>query len=165
MKHPILILVGLPGLFILLGGCSTPAFSPPPQKSAAPREAAQIQAPAPSSSLEFQLSPADFEKKFGVARSDMARAPKPRMAPVPPLPAKMIQAKRGGWIDFVMYVDDHARVSKVDVVGYSEPNVVIPASADTIRKWWFFDGTKPGPYLLRTTFTLVGPNQADVAFN
>jgi hypothetical protein len=111
------------------------------------------------------MSPADFETKFGVARSDMARIPKPRLAPVPPLPAEMFQAQRGGWIDFVVEVDDHARVSKVAVVGYSEPNVVIPASADTIRKWWFVSGTKPGPYLLRATFTLVGPNQADVTFN
>jgi hypothetical protein len=95
----------------------------------------------------------------------MKRAPKPRLAPVPPLPFKMVQAQRGGWIDFVVEIDDSARVSMVEVVGYSEPDIVIPASADTIRKWWFSDGTKPGRYLLRATFTLVGPRQADVKFN
>jgi hypothetical protein len=165
MKNHILTLAGLSGLLVLLGGCGTPASSPPAQKGPAPQEAVQIQASAPSRSLEYQMAPADFEKRFGIARSGMARAPKPRLAPVPPLPWNMFEAQRGGWIDFVVEIDIHARVSKVEVVGYSEPNVVVPASADTIRKWWFFDGTKPGPYLLRATFTLVGPNQADVTFN
>ncbi len=163
MKNHTLAVAGLCSV-LLLGGCSTPASAPSTPNGASQREAAQIQVSVPSGSLEYEMPTVDFEKKFGVARADMARAPKPRLAPVPPLPWKMFQAKRGGWIDFVVDVDDHARVAKVEVVGYSEPDVVIPASADTIRKWCFFDGTKPGRYLLRATFTLVGPNQADVAF-
>jgi len=164
MKYQTLAVAGLFSL-LLLGGCSTPASAPSTPNDVSKQEAAQIQVPVPSGSLEYEMPIEDFEKKFGVARADIARAPKPRLAPVPPLPWKMFQARRGGWIDFVVDIDDHARVSKVEVVGYSEPNVVIPASADTIRKWWFFDGTKPGRYLLRATFTLVGPNQADVTFN
>jgi hypothetical protein len=165
MKHHVHSIIGLSGLIILLGGCSAPASSQPASKSTAPKEAVQTQPPTPSSSLEYQMSDADFEKKFGIARSDMARAPEARLATVPPLPAKMFKAQRGGWIDFVVEVDTRARVSKVEVIGYSEPDIVIPASADSIWKWWFFDGTKPGQYLLRITFTLVGPYHADVSIN
>lgn len=110
------------------------------------------------------MTSSDFQKMFGVGRSAMPRIPKPRLAPVPPLAAKMFEAQRGGWIDFVLSIDDDARVSKVEVVGYSDPRLVIPAATALIRRWRFFDGTKPGYYLLRVTYSIVGSDHADVAF-
>jgi len=163
MKPHIAILASASANLVLLAACSTSAVAPPPSANTL-QKSAVLQKSERGKHDEFHMDGADFEKKFGSDRSTIERAPKPVVAPIPPLPTKMFQGGRGGWIDFIVRIDESARVSRVDVVGYSEPDIVIPASAESIRKWRFSNGTKPGYYQLRLSFFIVGPSHADVSF-